>query len=78
MPEAITTSQFDAEVLQMTDDLIGEDGWLDPAKVAETITGIITEKPYLSSARPSTVIPQGARQAVESQPSFGELIKMRM
>lgn len=68
----------DPEVLPLDDNLIGEDGYVDPARVADAITATIEAKPYLASARPTTPMSQGVRQAAPTPLSFTDILRERM
>ena len=60
------------------DELRGEDGTLDLAKVAERIEQLVTSKPHLAKVQNAADFGGGRRGVpVNSAPSFGEALKAR-
>jgi hypothetical protein len=47
--------------LQVTDDLLDEDGWPDPEKIKAAAQELVARKPHLATRRPQGDIGQGAR-----------------
>jgi hypothetical protein len=69
---------IDAEMLSVSDDLMGDDGLLDQAKVSEAIDTLIAAKPYLSARKPTTPIVQGVQPQVPEAAGLLTLIRERM
>lgn len=67
----------DVEALTMSDDILDDDGLVDPAKVTAAIADLIAAKPYLASRKPTTPLPQGVREDVPTMPGLFDLIRER-
>lgn len=65
------------EELGSTDDLLDDDGIIDPIKVRDAISALIGAKPYLAKRRPITAIPQGVQGQVVDMPSLFNLVAER-
>jgi hypothetical protein len=63
-------------VIGSLDELRGDDGVLDEAKVEEGLARIVQDRPHWRLDRPATPnLHQGARQEVAEPPSFGAALK---
>ena len=67
----------DVEALPMSEDMLDDEGLVDPEKVAAAIGDLITAKPYLASRKPTTPLPQGVREDVPTTPSLFDFIRQR-
>lgn len=67
----------DVEALTMSEDMLDDDGLVDPEKVAQAIADLIAAKPYLASRKPTTPLPQGVREDVPAMPGLFDLIRER-
>ena len=67
----------DVEALTMSEDMLDEEGLVDPAKVTAAIGDLIAAKPYLASRKPTTPLPQGVREDVPTTPGLFDLIRER-
>lgn len=67
----------DVEALTMSEDMLDDDGLVDPAKVTAAIADLIAAKPYLASRKPTTPLPQGVREDVPTTPGLFDLIRER-
>lgn len=67
----------DVEALTMSDDMLDDDGLVDPEKVGQAIADLIAAKPYLASRKPTTPLPQGVREDVPTMPGLFDLIRER-
>lgn len=67
----------DVEALTMSEDMLDDDGLVDPEKVAGAIADLITAKPYLASRKPTTPLPQGVREDVPTMPGLFDFIRER-
>jgi len=63
--------------LGSTDDLLDDDGIIDPDKVRGAIGALISAKPYLATRRPTTAIPQGVQGQISDMPSLFNLVAER-
>ena len=69
---------IDADVLAYTDDLLGDDGLINQAKVAEQIGALLSAKPYLATRKPTSTIAQGVLPTPVEMPGLLSLIKARV
>ena len=67
----------DVEALTMSEDMLDDDGLVDPEKVAGAIADLIAAKPYLASRKPTTPLPQGVREDVPTMPGLFDFIRER-
>jgi hypothetical protein len=68
----------DVEVLALSDDLLGDDGLVDPAKVSAAIAGLVEAKPYLRRRTPTSPIPQGVREPAAETPGLFAIARERL
>lgn len=68
---------IDADAFTVTDDLLGDDGFIDADKVTREIDALLAAKPYLSARKPSTPITQGVRPLSPETPGLFTLIRDR-
>jgi len=67
----------DVEALAMGEDMLDDDGLVDPAKVTDAIGELIAAKPYLASRKPTTPLPQGVREDAPTVPGLFDFIRQR-
>lgn len=73
---ASTNRLVDPGDLAYTDELLGDDGYPDQAKVTAAVDELVRVKPYLASRRPPVVdIGQGAQDETTESVSFGSLLR---
>jgi hypothetical protein len=58
--------------------LLDDDGLVDPDKVKDAISALLTLKPYLTSARPLQPITQGVRADIPESPGLFALLRERL
>lgn len=68
---------INVDELGATDDLLDDDGIIDPIKVRDAIGALIESKPYLATRRPLTGIPQGVQGRITDMPSLFNLVAER-
>jgi hypothetical protein len=61
----------------MGEDMLDDDGLVDPAKVTDAIGELIAAKPYLASRKPTTPLPQGVREDAPTVPGLFDFIRQR-
>lgn len=66
------------DLLDVTDDLLGDDGFVDPAKVTAAIDGLIGSKPYLARRTPTAPIVQGVQTTLPDAPGLFSFIRERI
>jgi hypothetical protein len=66
------------DLLEMTEDLFDEDGFIDPERVTAAIDGLLQAKPYLSARKPTQPITQGVQPQVPDTPGLFTLIRDRI
>ena len=67
----------DVEALALSEDMLDDNGLVDPEKVTAAIANLITAKPYLESRKPTTPLPQGVREDVPTTPGLFDFIRQR-
>lgn len=60
----------DAAALTVSEDLVGDDGLIDQAKVGDAIGALLADKPYLAARRPTAPLPMGARPDAPADASW--------
>jgi hypothetical protein len=67
----------DARDLAVTDDLLDDDGYPDPAKVNDAVDALIKERPHLARIRPVGDVGQGAASETRSSGlmAFGDMLR---
>lgn len=65
----------DDEALVLSDELLGEDGLVDPEKVGQAIGALVEAKPYLAARRPTAALPLGVQQPAPDTPGLFGIIK---
>lgn len=68
---------IEPELLEVSEDLLGEDGLVDPAKVTDAIGALLQAKPYLTRRTPTAPIVQGVQTTVPDSPGLFSLIRDR-
>ena len=68
---------INVDELGSSDDLLDDDGIIDPIKVRDAIGALIESKPYLATRRPITAIPQGVQGRITDMPSLFNLVAER-
>lgn len=66
------------DLLQVTDDLLGDDGFIDQAKVTQAIDALLGAKPYLARRTPTTPIVQGVQPMMPEAVGLFGLIRERI
>lgn len=74
---AATGRLVDVDALPYTEDLLGDDGLVDPERVAAAVDTLVQAKPYLARRTPTTPISQGVRTDVAEPPGLFSLIRDR-
>lgn len=67
----------DVDAFTFTDDMLGEDGLVDEAKVRTAVDALIEAKPYLARRTPITPIAQGVQPEAPETPGLFALIRAR-
>jgi hypothetical protein len=66
------------DLLELSDDLLDDDGFIDRTKVATAIDDLLKAKPYLSARRPITPIVQGVQPQAPQDSGLFSLIRDRI
>lgn len=67
----------EADMLPYSDDLLDDDGLVDPAKVHTAIGALIAARPYLATRTPTAPIPQGVRADAPAEVGLFDFIRQR-
>jgi hypothetical protein len=65
------------DLIEITDDLLGDDGLIDAAKMSAAIDALIEAKPYLASRKPTEPIVQGVQPQTPEAAGLFSLIRDR-
>lgn len=69
---------INADEFALSDDMLDDDGIVDPSKVREAIGSLLDAKPYLAKRTPTTPLPMGVRQTDEPAPSLFQMVRERI
>lgn len=69
---------FDADDIALADDMLDDDGIVQPDKVRDAISQLVTAKPHLGKRKPTTPLPMGVRQDDEPAPSLFQVVRERL
>jgi hypothetical protein len=67
----------DSDAFTVTDELLGDDGFIDAEKVTGAIDALLAAKPYLSARKPSAPITQGVQPLTPEASGLFTLIRDR-